>query len=89
MRMRFEKRLTALERRITVKPLPPFVVSCEAEDGSTELCWIAWFDNVAPKSWNRDDGADLPDELMAQMRQYYPSLFPNAEGLPNSALISA
>src|SRR5207302_968413 len=63
MRMQLEKRLRALERRITVKPLPPFVVSCQADDGSTELCWIGWFDKGAPQSWCRNDGEDLPEAL--------------------------
>ena len=71
MRAGIEKRLRALERRITVKPLPPFVVSCEADDGSTELCWIGWFENGVPRSWSRDDGVDLPDELKAQLGPDY------------------
>ena len=85
MRMQLERRLTALERRIIVKPLPPFVVSCETDDGSTELCWIGWFDNGVPKSWNCNDGLDLPDELKAQLLQHHPSLSPNAEHCPEIA----
>ena len=85
MHMRLEKRLRALERRIIVQPVPPFVVWCEAEDGGTELCWINWFDNGVGKSWSRGDGLDLSDELKAQMRQYYPSFSPNVEGLKSAA----
>ena len=67
MRMSLEKRLRALERRIIVEPVPPFVVWCETEDSGTELCWIVWFDNGVSKSWSRKDGAGLPDELRMQL----------------------
>ena len=67
MRLHLEKRLRALERKTIIEPLPPFVVSCQTADGSVELCWIGWFDNGVPKSWGRNDGLDLPDELKAQM----------------------
>ena len=68
-----DKRLRALERKISINPLPPFVVCGENESGAAELLLINWWENGVSKSW-QPDGEDLPAALQAQMRQYCPEL---------------
>jgi hypothetical protein len=89
MRTHLEKRLTALERKIIIEPLPPFVVSCQADDGSVEYCWIGWFDNGVSKSWNCNDGVDLPDALKAQMQQYNLDNEPRAIEAPSEGKLGS
>jgi hypothetical protein len=67
MRLKFEKRLRALERTVITKPIAPFVIYTRNDEDEIKLGWIGWFDNGVCKSWDSRDG-HVPEALQLQIR---------------------